>query len=226
MDKAKEREKRAQAIVKELKVLFPNSKTELRYKTNWELLVSVILSAQCTDKRVNEVTKILFKKYQKLDDYLKATQKEFEQDIHSTGFYRNKAKNILAAAQIVKEKFNGKIPKTIEEMLTIPGVARKTANVVLGNAYGIYEGIAVDTHVRRLAIKFDLTDSKDPVKIERDLMELIPKKDWEFVNHQMVMYGRYMCPARKHDCNGHPLTKIYPAGWKNLACFTIEGISL
>ena len=202
------------SLIKILRKLYPDSQTELHYKTNWELLIAVILSAQCTDKRVNEVTKILFKKYKTLDVYVRATQKEFEQDIHSTGFYRNKTKNILAAAQIVKKKFNGKLPKTIKEMLIIPGVARKTANVVLGNAYGIYEGIAVDTHVRRLAIKFDLTDSKDPVKIERDLMELIPKRNWKFVNHQMVMYGRYTCPARKHDCDEHPLTKIYPQAGK------------
>ena len=206
----KDREKRAVKMIKILRKLYPDSKTELNYKTNWELLVAVILSAQCTDKRVNEVTKTLFKKYKTLNNYIKATQEEFEQDIRPTGFYRNKAKNILAAAQVVKNDFNGKLPKTIEEMLTIPGVARKTANVVLGNAYGIYEGIAVDTHVRRLALRFDLTDYKDPVRIEKDLMGIIPQKDWQYVNHQMVMYGRYMCPARKHDCLEHPLTKVYP----------------
>ncbi|MFC1733495.1 endonuclease III [candidate division KSB1 bacterium] len=204
------RKKRAEEIIKILRKLYPDSKTELNYSNNWELLVAVILSAQCTDKRVNEVTKTLFKKYKTLDDYIGATKEEFEQDIRPTGFYRNKAKNILAAAQVVENDFNGKIPKTIEEMLTVPGVARKTANVVLGNAYGIYEGIAVDTHVRRLALRFDLTDYKDPIRIERDLMEIIPKADWQYVNHQMVMYGRYMCTARKHDCTEHPLTLIYP----------------
>jgi endonuclease-3 len=209
-EKKTERKKRAESMLKILKKLYSGSKTELDYSTNWELLVAVILSAQCTDKRVNEVTKTLFKKYKTLDEYVSANQSEFEQDVRSTGFYRNKAKNILAAAKVVKKDFNGKIPKTIKEMLTIPGVARKTANVVLGNAYGIYEGIAVDTHVRRLAIRFNLTDYKDPIRIERDLMEIIPKKDWQYVNHQMVMYGRYMCLARKHDCSEHPLTKIYP----------------
>ncbi|MCH8050376.1 endonuclease III [Patescibacteria group bacterium] len=208
--KLKERKVRAKKVVQELRKQFPNSKTELNYRNNFELLVSVILSAQCTDKRVNEVTAMLFKKYKKLDDYVNADISEFEQDIRSTGFYRNKAKNILGAAKVVKNDFNGKLPKTMEEMLTIPGVARKTANVVLGNAYNIYVGIAVDTHVRRLALKLDLTSSKDPVKIERSLCELIPKADWKWVNHQMVMYGRYICKANKHECKEHPLTKIYP----------------
>ncbi|MCH8889229.1 endonuclease III [Patescibacteria group bacterium] len=208
--KLKERKVRAKKVVQELRKQFPNSKTELNYRNNFELLVSVILSAQCTDKRVNEVTAMLFKKYKKLDDYVNADISEFEQDIRSTGFYRNKAKNILGAAKVVKNDFNGKLPKTMAEMLTIPGVARKTANVVLGNAYNIYVGIAVDTHVRRLALKLDLTSSKDPVKIERSLCELIPKADWKWVNHQMVMYGRYICKANKHECKEHPLTKIYP----------------
>lgn len=206
----KERKKRVVKMIRILRELYPDSKTELNYKTNWELLVAVILSAQCTDKRVNEVTKKLFKKYKTLNDYMNADLKMFEQDIKSTGFYRNKAKNILGAAKVVKNNFNGKIPKTMTEMLTIPGVARKTANVVLGHVHNIYEGIAVDTHVRRLAIRFGLTDYKDPVRIERDLMSIIPKKDWQYVNHQMVMYGRYICRARKHDCTEHPLTKIYP----------------
>ncbi len=209
-NKRKEREKRARLMVAELKKIYPNATTELNWNTHFELLVAVILSAQCTDKRVNEVTKDLFKKYRKLNDYVNANIAEFEKDIRSTGFYRNKTKNILGAARVVKEQFNGRVPKTMEEMLTIPGVARKTANVVLGNAYGIYEGIAVDTHVRRLALKFDLTDSKNPVQIERDLMEIIPKKDWKWVNHQMVLYGRYICTARPHDCEDHPLTKLYP----------------
>ncbi|MEX0652378.1 MAG: endonuclease III [Candidatus Paceibacterota bacterium] len=210
VDKKRARVIRAKKMVTILRRLYPDSKIELNYKNNWELLIAVILSAQCTDKRVNEVTKTLFKKYKKLDDYLTATQEEFEQDIRPTGFFRNKAKNILGAAHVVAHTFNGKIPQTMHEMLTIPGVARKTANVVLGSAYGIYEGIAVDTHVRRLALRLNLTDHKDPVRIEKDLMELIPKKDWQYVNHQMVMYGRYICPARTHDCTEHPLTKLYP----------------
>jgi endonuclease-3 len=206
----KTRKLRARKIIAALKKLFPKAGIALNYRNNWELLVAVELSAQCTDKKVNEVTKGLFRKYRTLDDYVKAKPSEFEQDIRATGFYHNKAKNILAAAKIIKEKFHGKIPRTMEEILTIPGVARKTANVVLGNAYGVVEGIAVDTHVRRLAMKLGLTDHDDPVKIERDLMELFPKKDWFLLTYQLIEYGRHICPARPHDCVDHPLTKIYP----------------
>ncbi len=209
-EQLKIRKARARKIVATLKKLFPKASIALTYRTNWELLVAVELSAQCTDKKVNEVTKELFKKYRTLDDYVRAKPSEFEQDIRATGFYRNKARNILAAAKIVKEKFHGKIPRTMEEILTIPGVARKTANVVLGNAYGVVEGIAVDTHVRRLALKLGLTDHDDPVKIERDLMEIFPKKDWFKLTYWLIEYGRHVCPARPHDCINHPLTKIYP----------------
>ena len=207
-----ERKKRANKIVKKLQELFPDAAIVLKYSNTWELLVSVILSAQCTDKQVNIVTEKLFEKYRTLDDYVKANVDEFEKDIKSTGFYRNKAKNILAAAKIVKEQFGGKVPDTMEELLTLPGVARKTANVVLGNAYGKVEGIAVDTHVRRLSIKFGLTDHKDPVKIEQDLMQILPKKDWFFLTYGLIEYGRHICPSRRHkDCADHPLTKIYPS---------------
>lgn len=193
-----------------LKQLFPTVGMALNYSNNFELLVSVILSAQCTDKRVNEVTKSLFKKYRTLKDYVEADLLEFEKDIKSTGFYRNKAKNILATAKILNDEYGGKLPKTMEEMLELPGVARKTANVVLGNAYGVVVGIAVDTHVRRFVIRFDLSDYKDPIKIERDLMEIVPKKDWFLLTYYLIEYGREVCPARKHDCSNHPLTKIYP----------------
>lgn len=208
--KLKEREIRAKKIAAALRKLFPKAKIALSYRNNWELLVSVILSAQCTDKKVNEVTKVLFKKYRKLDDYVNAKPTEFERDIKATGFYRAKTKNILAAARMVKERFRGKLPRTMPEMLTIPGVARKTANVVLGNAYGIVEGIAVDTHVRRLALKLGLTDHDDPVRIEQDLMEIFPKKDWFKLTYWLIEYGRQVCPARPHDCANHPLTRIYP----------------
>ncbi len=209
-EQLKTRKARAKKIVAALNKLFPKAGIALKYRNNWELLVAVVLSAQCTDKKVNEVTEELFKKYKKLDDYVNAKQAEFEKDIRPTGFYRNKAKNILAAAKMVKEKFHGKIPRTMEEILTIPGVARKTANVVLGNAYGIVEGIAVDTHVRRLAMKLGLTNHDNPVKIERDLMEIFPKKDWFTVTYKLIEYGRHVCSARPHDCANHPLTKIYP----------------
>lgn len=195
----RERKKKAAKIVKKLKELFPDAKIALWYGTNWELLVAVILSAQCTDKKVNEVTADLFKKYRTLDDYVNADPREFEADIRSTGFYRNKTKNVLGAAKVVKEQFKGRVPKTMREMLTIPGVARKTANVVLGTAYGVVEGIAVDTHVIRLANLLGLTSEKDPVKIERDLMELLPKEEWLGFTYRLIEYGRKYCPARPHD---------------------------
>lgn len=210
MKKLEERKKRAQIINKKLKGLFPDAKIALNYSNNWELLVAVVLSAQCTDARVNMVTKELFNKYKTLGDYAGVSQREFEQDIRSTGFYRNKAKNIRAAAQRVQNEYGGEVPDTMEELLTLPGVARKTANIILSNAFGKNEGIAVDTHVRRFAIRFDLSDYTDPVRIERDLMELLPQKDWKQFNHALVLYGREVCPARKHDCASHPLTRIYP----------------
>ncbi len=209
------RKKRAERIVATLKELFPEAHIALVYKSNWELLVAVELSAQCTDKKVNEVTARLFAKYPTLSDYVWAKRSDFEKDIHETGFFRNKAKNILAAAKLVDEKFGGSIPNTMQEMLTIPGVARKTANVVLGNAYGIIDGIAVDTHVKRFAQKFDLTDYSDSKVIERDLMMLIPKKEWFDLTYRLIEYGRKVCVARKHDCKEHPLTKIFPAA-KNI----------
>ena len=204
------RKKRAVRIVAVLKKLFPNAHIALKYHSHWELLVAVELSAQCTDKKVNEVTARLFKKYTTLADYVSAKQSDFEKDIHETGFYRNKAKNILAAAKMVHEKYSDVVPRTMKEMLTIPGVARKTANVVLGNAYGIIDGIAVDTHVKRFAQKFDLSDSSDPKVIERDLMALIPLKEWFDLTYRLIEYGRQICPARKHECADHPLTKLFP----------------
>jgi len=201
----KKLKEKALKIIKILKRLFPNAKIALNYKNPWELLVAVVLSAQCTDKKVNEVTEKLFKKYKTLDDYIKANPREFEQDIKSTGFYRNKAKNILAAARVIKEKFNGKIPKTMEEILTIPGVGRKSANVILGNAYGVVDGIAVDTHVRRLAKRLGLTKNTDPNKIEKDLMQIIPKKYWFPFTYWLIEYGRKYCPARPHNHQNCPL---------------------
>lgn len=201
---------RAIAIAEKLKELFPGAKIALNYSTTWELLVAVILSAQCPDKKVNEVTAKLFNKYKTFDDYLKVGLSDFEKDISSINFYHNKAKNILATAQLIKENFNGKVPNSMEDLLTLPGVARKTANVVLGNAYNIIEGIVVDTHVKRFAQKFELVDSDDPVKIEKQLMELLPKDDWFSFSYGLIMYGREICPARPHECEDHELTKIYP----------------
>ena len=204
LDKQK---KRARVILRELEKLFPDTtKTMLTYKTPWELLVAVILSAQCTDKQVNKVTEKLFKKYRAFTDYLRANSREFEQDIKSTGFYRNKAKNILAAARVLNEKFNGKIPYTIAELTTLPGVGRKTANVVLWNVYGIAEGIAVDTHVRRLSKFFGLTDENDPQKIEQDLMRILPPSEWSGFTYRIIEYGRKFQTARTKNVDSLPLT--------------------
>lgn len=198
-------------IIKKLQQFFPQAGIVLNYSNNWELLVAVILSAQCTDKQVNKVTARLFKKYTALNHYLAADLRSFEQDIKSTGFYRNKAKNILAAARLVYSHYHGQIPRQMSQLLTLPGVGRKTANVVLGNAYNIIEGIAVDTHVARLSQKLGLTSNCDPKKIEADLMKIIPKKDWFRCTYLMIEYGRRYCPARRHDHQNCPLTKVHGA---------------
>lgn len=201
---------RMKKMLKVFKKMFPKAISELDYETDFEFLIAVALSAQCTDKRVNTVTKKLFKKYTTIKSYANANLKEFEQDIYSTGFYRNKAKNCIGAAQVVLEKFNGKLPRMIKELQTIPGVGRKTANVILGNLYGISEGIAVDTHVMRIAQKFDLVDKPfTPISIERDLMEITPQKEWANINHYMVLYGRYNAPAHAREVYDK-LTAIYP----------------
>jgi endonuclease-3 len=202
------RKKKAAKIIRELTKLFPDAKIALNYGNNWELLVAVELSAQCTDKKVNEVTPALFKKYKKLDDYVKAKPVEFEKAVHACGFYRAKTRNILNAAKILKEKYGGKLPRTMAEMVKIPGVGRKSANVILWNAYGVVEGIAVDTHVKRLSKKLGLTEHADPVKIERDLMQIIPKKDWFRFTYMLIDYGRKYCPARPHKHEICPLSQI------------------
>ncbi len=200
--------KRAALIFKTLKKLFPHPRIALTFSNSWELLVAVQLSAQCTDKKVNEVTPALFKKYKTLNAYVKADPREFEKMIHQTGFYRAKTKNILAAARFVKEKFNGKLPKTMAEMITIPGVGRKSANVILGNAYGVVEVIAVDTHVIRLSQLLGLTKEKTPEKIEQDLMKILPQKEWFESTYRLIDYGRAYCVARPHKHELCPLTKV------------------
>ncbi len=202
------RKQKAARIIVVLKQLFPKAKIALNYSNNWELLVAVILSAQCTDKKVNEVTEKLFKKYKILDDYIKAQPGEFAHDIKSIGLYRGKTRSILETAKVIKEKFGEKIPKTMKEMLSLRGVARKTANVVLGNAYGIIEGIAVDTHVRRLSRLLGLTREIKPNKIEKDLMEIVLKNEWFDFTYRMIDYGRKYCPARPHDNAKCPLRKF------------------
>jgi endonuclease-3 len=203
-----ERKARAKKILRELKKLFPDAGMMLNYRNNWELLVAVELSAQCTDKMVNRVTETLFKKYRTLDDYVRAKPRAFERDIYRTGFYRAKTKNILAAAKLMKTKFRGKMPKTMEEMLSIPGVARKTANIVLGNAHGIVEGIAVDTHVKRLALKLGLSMHENTDWIERDLMAILPRDEWFTFTYRLIEYGRKYCPARPHAHDKCPLTRV------------------
>ncbi len=193
-----------------LSALFPSTLIHLNHGNAWELLVAVILSAQCTDKRVNIVTKELFKKYKTVRAYAKAPQGEMEKMVFQTGFYRAKAKYIRESAKAIMGRHDGKVPMTMSELIALPGVGRKTANVVLSTAFGASEGIAVDTHVRRFAIRFDLTDHKDPKRIEKDLMSIMPATEWWGFNHRLVEYGRAYCPARKHDCTKHPLTTVYP----------------
>ncbi|MST04302.1 MAG: endonuclease III [Candidatus Pacebacteria bacterium] len=180
----------------ELKKLFPKSKIALDYGNNWELMVAVILSAQCTDKKVNQVTPALFKKYSTVADYAKADLLEFQKDIKSIGLFRAKAKNILESAKILVTKHNGEIPKTMDEMLELNGIGRKSANIILWNAYGIITGIPVDTHVIRLSNLLGLTKHKNPEKIEKDLMEILPKKEWVQFPYRLIDYGRKYCTAR------------------------------
>lgn len=204
------RTERVQKMNEVLSVLYPDPKIALNYSNTWELLVAVQLSAQCTDARVNMTTETLFTQYRTIEAYRDATPREMEKAVHSCGFYRNKAKNIRGAAKMILEEYNGVVPHTMEELVRIPGVARKTANVILSNAFQIHEGIAVDTHVRRFAIRFDLSDYEDPVRIERDLMLIMPQEAWWGFNHRLVHYGRDYCPARPHACMAHPLTVLYP----------------
>jgi endonuclease-3 len=204
------RKKCVQKMSKVLAALYPDAQMELNFSSDFECLVAVQLSAQCTDKRVNMVTEALFQKYRSITAFAQVSQEELEKDIYTCGFYRNKARNIIAAAKMVQNTFGGQLPRTLAEMISIPGVARKTGNVVLSTLYGIREGIAVDTHVRRFAIRFNLSDFSDPVRIEKDLMEIVPQEDWWTFNHRLVLYGRYVCKANKHDCREHPLTLVYP----------------
>lgn len=208
--KQKERKGRARKIVALLKKQYPEPKTELHYKTPPQLVAAVILSAQCTDKKVNSVTDTLWKKYKTIDDFADADPAVFMKEISSLTFYRNKAKAIIGAAKMLRNDFRGKVPKTEKELIQLPGVAYKTAHVILGELYDIWEGIPTDTHVRRFALRFDLTDNTDLTKISKDLEKLIPKQDWKYVNNGLVLYGRYICPARPHECGRHALTKLWP----------------
>ena len=201
-------QQKAIKIIAKLKELFPEPKIALNYSNSVELLFAVMMSAQCTDKMVNIVMAKLFRKYRTLHDYVTADITEFEQDIKSTGFYHSKAKHILETAKILEDKYHGKVPDTMEELVTLSGVGRKTANVVMGNGYGKTEGIVVDTHVRRLTKLLGLTTHNDPIKIERDLMKIIPREDWFILSHLLIAYGRTYCSARKHDHAKCPLNDI------------------
>lgn len=205
-----ERKARAKKIVAYLKEAYPEPKSELTYETPFQFVASVILSAQATDKSVNRLTDALWKKYKTVDDFADADLDAFTKEISSITFYRNKAKSIINAAKLVRSEFKGKVPKTEKELVTLPGVAYKTAHVVLGELYQAWEGIPTDTHVRRFALRFDLVDSTDLAKISKELEALIPKEDWKYVNNGLVLYGRYVCPARPHPCEEHPLTKLWP----------------
>jgi len=201
-------------IIRRLKKAYPDAHCALDHSNAFELLIATILSAQCTDARVNIVTADLFRKYRGPEDYLKVAQKELETDIHSTGFFRNKAKNIQAACKRIIEVYDGSVPQTMDEILTLGGVARKTANVVLGNAFGIASGVVVDTHVSRLSQRLGLTTNTTPEKIERDLAELVPKRNWVLFPHLMIWHGRQICVARKPKCGECVLNDICPSAFQ------------
>lgn len=197
---AAERGRRVKAILAALDRMYPGVTCALTHGNAWELLVATILSAQCTDKRVNEVTPGLFRKYPSIQDFANVSQEELARDIRSTGFFNNKSKSVIGAARKILADFGGQVPRTMEELTTVPGAARKTANVVLGTAYGIASGVVVDTHVQRIAQRLDLTKNSDPGKIERDLMQAIPRDRWILFAHQIIHHGRALCVARKPRC--------------------------
>jgi endonuclease-3 len=201
------------AIIAGLRHLYPDARTSLTFSNPLELLIATMLSAQSTDERVNRVMADLFKKYRRVEDYATVSQEELEKDIESTGFYHNKAKNIRAAAQRIMTNYGGEVPRTMEDLVTLPGVGRKTANVVLGNAFGIVEGIVVDTHVGRLARRFGWTTNEDPVKVEQDLMRIIPRKDWLDLSHTLIYHGRAICLARKPLCAQCALVHLCPSAF-------------
>ena len=202
---ALERKQRLERILKALDELYPHATCALVHSNAWELLVATILSAQCTDKRVNEVTLGLFKKYPTVEDMANASQAELANDVRSTGFFNNKSKSLIGASRRILTEFGGEVPRTIEELRTVPGAARKTANVVLGTAFGIPSGVVVDTHVQRITRRLDLTKHEDPGKIEQDLMKILPKERWILFSHQVIHFGRNICVARKPRCAECPL---------------------
>ena len=208
-----ERKKRTREIIRRLKRAYPGAKCSLNHSNPFELLVATILSAQCTDERVNMVTDNLFRKYRTPEDYLRVSPRELEKDIQSTGFFRNKTKSIQGTSKVLSEKYHGEVPRTMEELLELPGVARKTANVVLGNAFEIKSGVVVDTHVTRLSHRLDLTQQKTAEKIEQDLIPLVPKKDWVVFPHLIIYHGRKICKARSPLCAECEVEKLCPSSF-------------
>jgi endonuclease-3 len=211
LEAAPERKKRAGQIVRLLKKEYPEARCSLNYSNPLELLVATILSAQCTDERVNLVTAELFRKYRTAEDYAAAPAAELERDIRSTGFFRNKAKSIQGACRLIVERHGGSVPRSMEELLELPGVARKTANVVLGNAYGVASGVVVDTHVARLSERLGLSSEKTPEKIEQDLASIVPKSDWILFPHLLIAHGRKVCKARGPLCGECVLARLCPS---------------
>lgn len=204
-------QERASKIITNLKRVYPEATTSLEHSSVLDLLVSTILSAQCTDERVNKVTVNLFKKYRTAKDYVEANQSEFEQEIKSTGFFRAKVKNIINCCKALIENHNGKVPDTMEELIQLPGVGRKTANVILGNYFGKAEGIVVDTHVKRLSGRLGFSNQNNPERIEQDLMEIIPKKDWIAIGNLLIWHGRKICNARNPKCKECQLNTLCPS---------------
>lgn len=211
---SQQQKRRTLRIIKLLRKEYPVPKTALHFSNPLQLLVSTMLSAQCTDARVNIVTKELFKRYRTAKDYAEANRKEFENAIRSTGFYRNKAKNIIACARTLVERYGGKVPSSMEELVGLPGVGRKTANCVLGGAFGINAGIVVDTHVERLSQRLGLTKENTPEKIEQDLMQCVPQNDWYDFSNMLILHGRNVCNARKPNCPQCVLKRLCPSAEK------------
>lgn len=206
-----DKKKLVREIIKRLKKEYPNPRVALNFSNPLELLVATILSAQTTDAHVNKVTEGLFKKYRTIKDYAEAPIEKLERDVSSINFYRNKAKNIKASAKMIIERFNSQVPKTMDELLSLPGVARKTANIILSNAYGINEGIAVDTHVKRLSQRLGLSENEDPVKIEKDLIEITPHEEWGNLANLLILHGRKICQAKRPDHRSCVLSDICPS---------------
>jgi len=214
---AAERKARLERIFGELDRIFPTATCALNHENAWQLLVATILSAQCTDERVNKVTPGLFKKYPTMADFANVSQDELANDIRSTGFFNNKARSVIGAARKILSDYKGDVPQNMEDLLTVPGAARKTANVVLGTAYGIASGVVVDTHVQRITRRLDLTKNEDPVKIEQDLMKIVPRERWISFSHQIIHFGRQICIARKPRCASCPLDSLCYAPDKSLS---------